>query len=57
MAWIVFRGFRQTQITERTEGFIDFPGVLSLNENYLFWKSANQSQGRPGGHRIWLANI
>ena len=22
--------------TARTEGFIDFPGVLSVNENYLF---------------------
>ena len=31
-------GFRQTQITftARTEGFIDFQGVLSLNQNYMF---------------------
>ena len=29
-------GFRQTEITARTEGFIDFPGVLSLKQNYKF---------------------
>ena len=47
-------GFRQTQIifTAHTEGFIDFPGVLSLNQNYMFRQSANQNHGRPGGHRI-----
>ena len=44
--------FRQTQITARTEGFIDFPGVLSLNQNHMFSKSANQNNGRPGGHII-----
>ena len=33
----LFLGFRQTQITARTEGFIDLiPGVLWLNESYLF---------------------
>ena len=45
-------GFRQTRITARTEGFIDFPGVLSLNQDYMFCKAANQNHGRPGGHRI-----
>ena len=38
--------------TARIEGFIDLPGVLSVSEDKLFSKSANQNHGRPGGHRI-----